>query len=384
MSRICIFCEIWASGGIESFIKNVLINMDLSDLEVEIIASELRDSIFKEDLSAIGVSFSELSGNRYNITKNRRMLRNLLSMKAFDVIHINAYQAATLCYAKIAKEAGIKNIILHSHNNALKEGRLQGAKLRIHNICRKRYTEWGTDFWACSGEAAAFMFDRTTLKSRGYCFIPNAISTDRFHFKEKERDDVRQTLGVDENFVIGNVGRLCRQKNQSFLLDVFYIVKNCCPKSKLLLVGDGEDRKKLESKARSLGIENDVIFYGVSKSVDKLLFAMDVFVFPSMFEAFGIALIEAQATGLRTLCSECPPREAIVTDLVERLPLAISAEAWADSLLKLLDMEPPQRDLYDTVIKRNGFGIKSVSETIKDRYQGKSSKGVLFFDESRT
>ena len=63
MRRICCFCESWESGGIESFLHNILLRMDLTGLEVDIVAAQLKDSVFTQALREHGVRFRELSGS---------------------------------------------------------------------------------------------------------------------------------------------------------------------------------------------------------------------------------------------------------------------------------------------------------------------------------
>ena len=119
------------------------------------------------------------------------------------------------------------------------------------------------------------------LKERGFRFVPNGIETEKFRFDPKVRESVRKGLGLDGQFVVGNVGRLCYQKNQEFLLDIFAELKKQEPNSKLLFVGEGELEGVLKQKARQLGVEDSVIFYGISQRIEQLFWAMDVFVFPS-------------------------------------------------------------------------------------------------------
>ena len=62
MKRVCILCEAWESGGIESFLCNTLLTMDRSELEIDIVAAQIRDSVFTEALKNAGVRFQELFG----------------------------------------------------------------------------------------------------------------------------------------------------------------------------------------------------------------------------------------------------------------------------------------------------------------------------------
>lgn len=372
MRRICIFCESWESGGIESFLKNVLLNLKTDGLEIDIVAAELRKSVFTRELQDAGVRFVELSGSLHNLLKNHRMFRRLLDERRYDVLHLNAYQGMTLCYARLAQRAGVPVRIAHSHNTALRGSALRPVKLALHDVYRRRYTRCATELWACSKAAAEFLFPSGELDRRGWRFIPNGIDTERFRFQPEIREQVRRELGVGGNFVVGNIGRLCYQKNQGFLLDVLAELLKSRPESILLLVGDGEDRASLEEKAKRLGIEAQVIFYGTSTQVERLLWAMDVFAFPSRFEGLGIAALEAQAAGLPVVCSEHVPEEARVTERVYSLPLDPTAARWSRAIERI--PQNTARDAEADRLKQAGFHVREVSQSIGEKYRGENAE----------
>ena len=361
--RVCIFCESWESGGIESFLCNILLRMDLREMEVDLVTSQMKESVFTPQLKEHGVRFYELSGNQKHIAKNHRLFRRLLQERQYDVVHLNVFQGMSQYYAHLAKEAGVPVRIVHSHNTDLRRSRTRTIKLWLHRLYSNLYAKDATEFLACSTPAAEFMFPQKLLGEREFTFIPNGIDTARFRFNPIVRETVRQELGITDRFVIGNVGRLCYQKNQSFLLDVLAealkIRQDCC----LLLVGDGEDRVALEEKARTLNVADRVIFYGTTNQVEKLFWAMDVFAFPSRFEGLGIVAVEAQAAGLPVVSSENVPKEAAVTPLLCRMPLTDGAVAWA----QLLCMRTPRRACA-VMVSKAGFDVADVAKYIAGCY----------------
>lgn len=362
--RICCFCETWESGGIESFLYNVLSRMDFSKIEVDIVASELRKSIFTPELQKKGIQFYELSGSQRNVLKNWRNFQNLLVKRKYDVVHLNIFQGLSLYYACLAKRAGVPVRIAHSHNTALRKSKTKPLKLALHQISKNMFAGFATDFWACSKLAAEFMFPKQLLSKKGFQFIPNGIDTERFRFNPEIREKIRAELGITNAFVIGNVGRLCYQKNQTFLLQVFAEVLQKRPESRLLLVGTGELESSLKRQAKELGIMDKVIFYGASNHVEQLLWAMDLFVFPSLFEGLGIVVIEAQSAGLPVICSKFVPQEVNVTPLVQSLPLEI--KVWRDKLLRI--QEVMKRKMFSEKMEKAGFDIWSVMGLISKIY----------------
>lgn len=363
MTRICCFCESWESGGIESFLTNVLTRLDPAEFEIDIVASKLGASVFTAPLEAKGVRFIELSGTQHNILKNAKPFKQLLAERSYDVVHLNVFQGLSLYYAKLARRAGVPKVIAHSHNTDLRQSRLRSAKLAIHRFSSKLYAKHATTLWACSKSAAEFMFPQMLLAERGYTFIPNGIETERFRFNAEVRETVRTELNLLDKLVIGNVGRLCYQKNQTFLLDVLAEAKKLNPNTVLLLVGEGEDKPSLEAKAEQLGIADSVIFYGTTDKVEQLLWAMDAFAFPSLFEGLGIVAVEAQAAGLPTICSEHVPREAMVTELASTVPLGRGAAEWSEAVLRTNNTRTTDAA---NQVRDAGFDIADVAKAFGD------------------
>lgn len=128
-----------------------------------------------------------------------------------------------------------------------------------------------------------------------------------------DKKSAREKFGIPtEAKVIGTLGRLSEQKNQAFLLDVV----SRLPHVLLTIAGDGELKKELIIKAEHLGISNRVIFLGEihSSLVNDFLASLDIFCFPSKFEAFGFSLVEAMNMSLPIIASDIPAMHEIIED----------------------------------------------------------------------
>ena len=365
MRRICCFCECWESGGIESFLTNVLAHLDLETMEVDIVAADLRESVFTDCLLSLGVHFYELSGNQRNLLGNWRLFFQLLLERDYDVVYVNAFHGLSLCYMLLAKMAGVPVRIAHSHNTNLRSSRSKWIKMVIHNLSKKLFLCAATELWACSIPAAEFLFTKNCMAKRPFQIMLNGIDICRFRFDQEKRDKTRAELGIKDEFVIGNVGRLCYQKNQIFLLRVMAEVLPRRPGCKLLLVGEGKDGVMLKTMARQLKIEDSVIFYGVSNEIEKLFCAMDVFAFPSRFEGLGIVAVEAQTCGLPVLCSTNVPREARPTESV--LELELEVPVWVQYLSTMKAKR--DKELFRQV-KCAGYDITDVAVRIQRAFCG--------------
>jgi len=134
--------------------------------------------------------------------------------------------------------------------------------------------------------------------------IYNGVDPSRFEVRAQARDKLRQELGLTEQHpVIGTVGRLSPEKGHRHFLQAAKIIKEGVPTAKFLIVGDGPMRTDLEAMAKEMGILEDVCFTGFREDVPVVLSLMDVFVLPSLEEAFGIAMLEAMAVGKPVIAS---------------------------------------------------------------------------------
>jgi glycosyltransferase involved in cell wall biosynthesis len=264
--------------------------------------------------------------------------------------------------ARLASEAGIPRIIVHSHCTG-KAGLKHSASKAITAGALSRYP---SAYCSCSREAGEWRFPRRICRS-SLNIINNGIDVERFRYDENVRKEMRSRLGLDDDTVlVGCVGRLTYQKNQSFLLDVMREAAELDPDKdcRLILIGDGEDRSVLEKKAADLDIQNKVIFTGAVSNVKDYLQALDVAVMPSRYEGLAIAVIEAQAAGLDVIASDAIPELAAVTENVSFIPLN-EMDAWEEAITAVHERHP---DAAQCVVK-NGFGIKDAADAVRNLYQ---------------
>lgn len=123
---------------------------------------------------------------------------------------------------------------------------------------------------------------------------------------------------------------------------------------------------KIQAKAHALGITEHVRFLGVRSDVADLMQAMDVFVFPSLYEGLPVTMVEAQAAGLPCLISDKVPSECILTDgLVDILPLSAAPEMWADNILEKQNF--PRTDHHEEIVA-HGFDITTEAVKLQEFY----------------
>lgn len=223
-----------------------------------------------------------------------------------------------------------------------------------------------TDYkFACSADAAKQMF------YRNWWVLKNAIDYKKFTFNPLKRAELRDALNITENnIVLGHVGNFINQKNQIFLIQIFHAFKRLKPSAKMVLVGaDYGDLDQVKQEVSKLKLESDVIILGDRSDVGDVLCAFDVFVFPSHYEGFGIALLEAQVSGLPCLYSSCIPRDAIIADTVLPCQLVVGAEVWARRVLDLVNLGVDDDSRIARIVKLpHTFDVAEVASELETFY----------------
>ena len=360
--RICYFLDSFESGGIEAFLSGVILHLP-EYIEADIVAKRIGKSVFTERLKASGVRFFELSEKTHSL-KNARIFKRLLRERKYDAVHLNIFHALDLRYAKIAKNKGVTVRIAHAHSAGLRKSATLPIKMLVHRLSRRIFLRFATVTLACSQKAAEFVFGK---EADGY--IKNGIDTARFAYSEEKRKRIRDKLSLDGRLVIGHVGRLSSEKNQAFLLSVLREALSSGADAVLLLVGEGDDKEMLRALSEKLGTQKSVIFYGTTTNVGELYSAMDVFLFPSLFEGFGIAALEAQCSGLPVICSEGVPSDTKICKSCITIPLNEGAQKWADTAIDMLYTSDARRSRCNEIIAAGYDIAKTALEVTK--YYGK-------------
>ncbi|OMD74813.1 glycosyl transferase family 1 [Paenibacillus odorifer] len=333
-------------GGAETFIMNVYRNIDREKVQFDFIVHSQDEGYYDDEIKSLG-------GVKYVVPKFKGT--NLIDYKKswkffFDthseyrIIHSHIRSTASI-FLKIAKRQGLKTII-HSHSTSSGSGFSAYVKdllqLPLRDIADYRF--------ACSTEAGKWLF-----RKRDFNIVKNGINSEEYIYNMKSREYVREKLGLDGKFVIGHIGRFNEPKNHFFIVDIFKTIHEMDPKSALLLVGEGDLRLEVENRINELNLQSNVIFTGIRSDIPELLHAMDVFLFPSLYEGLGIVVIEAQAAGLPCVVSDTVPEEVAITDLVDFFSLRKSEKEWSEQIMKYIGYG--KRLDTSEKIKKSGYEI---------------------------
>ena len=151
---------------------------------------------------------------------------------------------------KIVPNIGIKKEY-HIHIST-DSGRKETLTYKIYSYVMKQIIKvYATEYIACGVDAGNYLYGRRLFESKGI-IINNGIHLESYLYSEKKRKKIRDAFGVNNQIVIGHVGRFAKVKNHMFLLDIFEQISKNNRDAILLLVGDGELRPDIEVKFRHL------------------------------------------------------------------------------------------------------------------------------------
>lgn len=353
MKRLLCILSSLDAGGAETFMMKIFRSLP-EEYKIDFIVSANTGFYEKEVL--------KLGGRIHRVPL--RTKHPLSTFKAiYDVVKKNKYtHVLKLCDTPIgiydllaAKFGGAKVLCVRSCNAGTSTSKLGKV---INDFLRPFFNSITDVKIAPSCLAAEFTFGKSEVEKENVHFIHNGVDLNIYRYSEEARSNIRREFNIADNqLVVGHIGRFNQQKNHKFLIEVFATLLQKVPDAILMLVGQGEKRAEIEQQIAELGISKSVIFAGVRSDVPALLSAMDVFVFPSLYEGMPNTVIEAQATGLPCVIADTITKEAGITDLVKYLSLSFRKEQWVNEILNVKG-----DTMVDTSVqfKKNKYDINSV------------------------
>lgn len=349
-------------GGVESVVMNYFRHINREQIQFDFAVSQ--DSLLPQK-----DEIQKLDGKIYllpsitHIIKYCCALKKIIQENNYEIVHchMNTLNVVPLFAAYCAKT---KVRICHNHTTA---HRGEGKKTIMKYLLRSSCKWFATDYFACGESAARWMYGNKCFNNGRVYLMRNAIDVEKFRYNAAVRNRLRKQAGLTDKFVIGHIGRFVYQKNHTFLVDVFFEIYKRKPDAVLLLVGEGELEEIIKEKVKSLGIEQSVIFYGTTMDTSILYQVMDVFLFPSYYEGFGMAAVEAQCSGLYVVASEYIPKEAKITDLFQYSSLKYKSSNWAQDILNNCK-NFHERDKAYLLVKEKGFSIHSEAGKLIEHY----------------
>lgn len=341
-------------GGLETMLMNYYRSIDRTKVQFDFLTHREFRADYDDEIEALGGRIYRLPNlNPFSRSYLGALDRFFAEHTEYRIVHSHLDCMSSIPL-KAAKKHGVPVRIAHSHSSRQD----RDLKYPLKLLFKQGIAGQATQLFACGREAGRWMFG-----TDDFHVLNNAIDASRYAYDSQVRRTVRAELGIsDDALVAGHVGRFMAPKNHGFLLRIFAQLPG---NAMLLLVGDGELRAENEQLATELGIRDRVIFAGLRSDVERMLQAMDVFVFPSLYEGLPLSIIEAQAAGLPCLISDKVPIECRKTDLVTQLPQDASSAQWAEAVQSAA--KTPRMDTL-AQIREAGFDIRANAEWLQNYY----------------
>lgn len=316
-------------GGAETNFMNYLQHMDLDRFEVEVLVHRVAEGAYEATLKQMGIVIHRLPAiHPFNYWAYQRQAKALLSNGQFDIIHSHMSELS-VWLLKIAKELNIPTRIVHAHSSWSS----YDLKAPIRWYWKHRLHHYSSHLFSCSKIAADWLFGANS----NYFLMRNAINLEVFNLNQNESLNKRKALAGLNTINICHVGSFSKVKNHRFIINVFKQFLASNSNAHLYLIGSGPLEKQVVEWVNINELQSKVHLMGSVSNVQDYLQAMDVMLFPSLFEGLPVSLIEAQAMGLPIVASNSISREvAVIPDLLQFVDLKAPLSEWVNAIEKAL------------------------------------------------
>jgi glycosyltransferase involved in cell wall biosynthesis len=360
-------------GGMEMYTLTSVKQLLLNNIRVELLC--IKDSTLLNEAKASGITVHQIDNDSYFNPTGIYKIMPLINKGNFNLIHSQASRDLWLLVPALMLTGSKIPLVFTKH-----VGSFVVKRDLLHRIIYKRVSL----AFAISGVIKRNMIDTTPLPPEKIRLLYNYIDVNRFNPANARRTEIRNEFSVSEgDLLIGMMARFSPGKGHEEFLEAAKVLKETYNNLKFMIVGKasfGEEdyERKIKDMAAKSGL-SDVIFTGFRKDTSDVLSAMDIFVFPSHAEAFGIALIEAMALQLPTVSANADGVLDITIDektgyLFENKNI----HDLCDKITKLIKSERDRKEFGLAGRKRviEKFNIEKQTAEIIEIYSSLISKGI--------
>ncbi|MDO9399659.1 MAG: glycosyltransferase [bacterium] len=288
-------------GGAERLVIDIAKNLNQEKFIVKIICMK-RFGIWEQELKDSGIQLILLGQKRGCSFFSLIKLIRILKKECPDIVHTHLFGADF--YGSIATRlVGIKYLVSTEHNFNYSEG-------LIRKIIKMFISKLFNNIIAVSEAVKNYVIKDYCVKSKKILVIYNGVDVNKFFQHFKKRENVKE----NRNIVIGSVGRLVEQKGFKYLIEAVNKLSSQNIDIECLIAGDGELKTVLLEKVKKLGLENKIKFLGSQKDIKSFLNKIDIFILPSLWEGFGLVILEAGLAGLPVIVSKVGGIVEIIED----------------------------------------------------------------------
>ena len=353
----------WLGGGVESVVMNYYRHIDKEKIQFDFICDEDSTNIPYEEIEKLGGKVILIPPYQ-KVVKYHKELKKVLKEGKYKIVHshINTLSVFSLFAAKCA---GVPVRIAHSHSTTNKK---EKKKNLIKQVLRPFSKVFATNYMCCSEHAGRWLFGDKEYDKGNVYLLNNAIDLDKFKYNEDVRLKTRKKLNIcNDEIVFGHVGRFVQTKNQKFVLEVFNKFHKKNKKSKLIYVGQGPDLESVKFLTQKYHLTESVVFMGQCSNIFEIYQAMDVFLFPSLYEGLGMVLIEAQASNLPCVVSNNVPIEVKINDNVYFENINAGCQIWLNTIENIIKYLNNRTSIVK-LLSEKGYNIEIEAKKLQKKY----------------
>lgn len=341
MKKIIFYTDTPIYGGAERHMTLLASNLDKSKYQVTLVCSNFKQlDEWCENFMQLGMSVIRLKVAHKHDPRHLFQLNKILQKIKPDLLHLHLWNPGSCRYALMLNEKISPPIVVTEHDpfplKGLKKSMKKKSLKKIKQIICVSNS---------NGELVAKLFPETETK---ISVVHNGIDLDAFErsifpFSNQQRNTVRHThfSALNTDFVILSIAALHPRKGLKYLIEAMRTVSEIHPEAKLVIVGEGQQKKELLKKINKYKLTEKIILTGTLKDIPKVIKSSDLFVLPSIKEAFGIVLLEAMAAPLPIIASKVGGIPEIISDGKNGIMVEpANSEQLAAQILKLIENKP--------------------------------------------
>ncbi len=354
-----------SSNGIESFLVNVVKNIDMNKYDVTFIVAIDKDSVPIHENTVLDAGAEIIKICDLDSLKKKadyiKALESVFRKGKYDIVHANM-DLLNGIVLRAAKKAGIRKRICHAHTSASTfSADNAGRKLFLllqkayRSVMKRLIIKNSTHLLGCSSEANKYMYERNSSKA---LIINNGINISVF---------LKQDFSSKpDKIIITTVGRISSPKNPLFIIDIIKELSLIRNDFVFNWAGDGEMRKEVEEKIKTDNLSSFINLLGVRTDIPQILHSCSYFLMPSLFEGFPVSLVEAQAAELECFVSSAVTSSADL-GLCRFIPLDAGAKKWAEIINETINKNQPPKVDIDKLMKFDiSYTVKQLDSVYSD------------------
>ena len=342
-------------GGAEKYLKHLLPGLKAYGIDCDLIVvctpkTESTFAAYSDEVNGLGIRTTLIVAEKYSIFKTAKKVNNYLKTEKINALHTHLFHADLM--AAILKAFFNKKVRIISTKHGYQEKVLQQydpVNYKKPNDLYYHITKYilrKIDINIAVSKAMADLYFNLGLSKTHFPYIHHGIT-----FQEFDKSDNESYRKATPQLI--TVGRVEIIKGHHFLIDAMPAILEVFPQTKLLILGEGNEKAKCEEQVKNMGLQNNVEFMGFVQQPYQYISNSDIVIQPSFFESFGLVFIEGLALKTPIIAFDVPAgNEILENDKTALLVNKGDSKALAEKIIYLLKNPDIARQIADNAYEK--------------------------------